>query len=56
MPPAIKVENLSKSYLVGHNATRTEGYTALLDVLARNVRKLGRKDPRQAAGPADCPR
>jgi len=40
---AIKVENLSKSYLVGHNAARTERYTALRDVIARNARDLARK-------------
>jgi len=43
MPPAIKVENLSKSYLVGHNNARAESYTALRDVLARNARNLARK-------------
>lgn len=43
MSPAIKVENLSKSYLVGHNSARAEGYTALRDVLARNARNLARK-------------
>ena len=41
--PAIKVENLSKSYLVGHNAARTERYTALRDIIARNARDLARK-------------
>ena len=40
---AISVENLSKSYLVGHNVARTEGYTALRDVLARNARDMARK-------------
>jgi len=40
---AITVENLSKSYLVGHNAAQTERYTALRDVLARNVKSLARK-------------
>jgi lipopolysaccharide transport system ATP-binding protein len=43
MPPAIKVENLSKSYLVGHNNAKAEGYTALRDVLSRNARNLVRK-------------
>lgn len=43
MPPAIKVENLSKSYMVGHNNAKAEGYTALRDVLARNARNLVRK-------------
>jgi lipopolysaccharide transport system ATP-binding protein len=41
--PAIKVENLSKSYLVGHNVAKTERYTALRDVIARNARDLARK-------------
>jgi homopolymeric O-antigen transport system ATP-binding protein len=40
---AIKVEGLSKSYLVGHNASQTERYTALRDVIARNARNLVRK-------------
>ena len=43
MPPAIKVENLSKSYLVGHNNAKAEGYTALRDVLSRNAKNLARK-------------
>ena len=43
MPPAIKVENLSKSYLVGHNNAKAESYTALRDVLSRNARNLVRK-------------
>ena len=41
--PAIKVEGLGKSYLVGHNAARAERYTALRDVMARNVHDLARK-------------
>lgn len=40
---AIKVENLGKSYLVGHNAAQTERYTALRDVIARNTKNLARK-------------
>ena len=40
---AIKVENLSKSYLVGHNAANRERYTALRDVIARNAKGLARK-------------
>ena len=40
---AISVENLGKSYLVGHNAARSERYTALRDVLSRNARNLARK-------------
>ncbi len=41
--PAIKVEGLGKSYLVGHSTARAERYTALRDVVARNVRDLARK-------------
>lgn len=46
MLPAIKVENLSKSYLVGYNSARAVGYTALRDVLARDARNLARKTSR----------
>ena len=40
---AIKVENLGKSYLVGHSATPTERYTALRDVITRNTKSMARK-------------
>lgn len=40
---AIKVENLSKSYLLGHSSAKGERYTALRDVLANNARNLARK-------------
>lgn len=40
---AIKVENLGKSYRVGHNTAQSERYTALRDVLARNAKNLARK-------------
>jgi len=40
---AIKIENLGKSYLVGHNSAQTERYTALRDVIARNAKGLARK-------------
>jgi len=40
---AIKVEGLSKVYFVGHNISSAERYTALRDVIARNVRNLTRK-------------
>lgn len=40
---AISVENLSKSYLVGHNSAQAERYTALRDVVSRNARNLARK-------------
>ena len=39
---AISVENLSKSYLVGHSAER-ESYTALRDIIARHAHNLARK-------------
>jgi lipopolysaccharide transport system ATP-binding protein len=43
--PVISVENLSKSYLVGHRAAGGErhSYTALRDVLGREIRNTGRK-------------
>lgn len=47
---AIKVEGLSKSYLVGHNRAQTERYTALRDVIARNARDLARKTRDMIAG------
>lgn len=37
----IKVENLSKSYIISHQ--RQESYTALRDVMAHGVRNLGRR-------------
>ena len=40
---AIKVENLSKSYLIGHNSDQGEGYTALRDVIALNAKNFARK-------------
>ncbi len=49
---AISVENLSKSYLVGHNAAHSEGYTALRDVLSRNARNLARKTRDMLSGRA----
>ena len=44
--PVISVENLSKRYLVGHQQERGGkqfGYTALRDVLGRELRNAGRK-------------
>jgi ABC-type polysaccharide/polyol phosphate transport system ATPase subunit len=40
----ISVENLSKSYLVGHQADRKghKRYTALRDVISREIRNIGR--------------
>lgn len=49
---AIKVENLGKSYLVGHNAVQNEQYTALRDVIARNARNFVRKTRDMLTG---CP-
>jgi lipopolysaccharide transport system ATP-binding protein len=40
---AIAVENLSKSYLIGHQTAQRERYTALRDVVAREARNFARK-------------
>ena len=50
---AIAVENLSKSYLVGHRASQRERYTALRDVIAREARNFARKAARFRWWPAD---
>jgi lipopolysaccharide transport system ATP-binding protein len=39
----ITVDNLSKSYLVGHESIQRERYTTLRDVIAREVRNFARK-------------
>jgi homopolymeric O-antigen transport system ATP-binding protein len=39
----IAAENLSKSYLVGHQSAQLEAYTALRDVIAREARNFARK-------------
>jgi lipopolysaccharide transport system ATP-binding protein len=39
----ITADNLSKSYLVGHESAQREHYTALRDVIAREARKFFRK-------------
>jgi lipopolysaccharide transport system ATP-binding protein len=39
----IAAENLSKSYLVGHQSAQRESYTALRDVVAREARNFARK-------------
>ena len=39
----IAAENLSKSYLVGHQSAERERYTALRDVIAREARNFTRK-------------
>src|SRR5262252_4955908 len=41
--PIITVENLSKSYLVGHESAQRERHTALRDVIAREARNFARK-------------
>jgi lipopolysaccharide transport system ATP-binding protein len=41
MSPAIRVENLSKSYSIGHQ--KQESYTALRDVLANSAKRITRK-------------
>ncbi len=41
--PAITVEGLGKSYLVGHKAVQAERYTALRDVLVLAARDFARK-------------
>ena len=40
---AIKVENLSKSYMLGHNTVQAERYTSLRDVIAHEAKNLVRK-------------
>jgi lipopolysaccharide transport system ATP-binding protein len=40
---AIAVENLSKSYFIGHQASQRERYTALRDVIAREARNFAHK-------------
>ncbi len=41
MPDAIKIENLSKKYIIGHQ--KKESYTALRDVLANGAKRLAHK-------------
>ena len=41
--PIISVEGLGKSYLVGHQSSGREQYTALRDVLGRTAKDFGRK-------------
>jgi lipopolysaccharide transport system ATP-binding protein len=48
----IKVENLSKSYMVGHNNAQSEEYTALRDVIARDVKNFARKTRDMFSGKA----
>jgi lipopolysaccharide transport system ATP-binding protein len=55
MSIVIKVENLSKKYIIGHQ--RREPYLALRDVMAENVRRLGSRLSRALTGkaPHDSP-
>lgn len=46
----IKVENLGKSYLIGHKPTQSSQYTALRDVIASNVKNLARITSEMLAG------
>src|SRR5437764_260134 len=48
--PVISVENLSKRYLIGHRQEREGYYTALRDVLAREIRNAARKTLEFARG------
>jgi ABC-type polysaccharide/polyol phosphate transport system ATPase subunit len=41
--PVIRVEKLSKSYLVGHRSAQRERYTALRDVIGREAKNFARK-------------
>ena len=50
MTPVIEVKNLSKSYLVGHQADTRSQYIALRDVIARGVREFVRKAADMAHG------
>jgi lipopolysaccharide transport system ATP-binding protein len=43
MSSVIEVENLSKSYLVGHQSGNRERYVAMRDVIARGVKDVMRK-------------
>lgn len=46
----ISVEGLGKSYLVGHQSQSKERYTALRDVVGRNLKDFGRKAMDMARG------
>ncbi|WP_404308885.1 ABC transporter ATP-binding protein [Neorhodopirellula lusitana] len=48
--PIIQVENLGKSYLVGHESAQKESYTALRDVAGRTIKNFGRKTLDMARG------
>src|SRR5579872_3209981 len=46
----VSVENLSKRYLVGHRSAQRERYTALRDVIGREIRNFARKAVDAARG------
>ena len=48
--PIISVENLGKSYLIGHDSTRNEPYHSLRDNLVKQLRSFGRKAVDMARG------
>ncbi|TWU55223.1 ABC transporter ATP-binding protein [Rubripirellula reticaptiva] len=48
--PIISVEQLGKSYLVGHQSQSSERYTTLRDVVSRNFKSFGRKSLDMARG------
>jgi len=48
--PIIEVENLSKRYLLGHEAAGWGRYSSLRETLMRDVRRLGRKALDMARG------
>ena len=50
---AIIAENLSKSYLVGHQSAQRESYTALRDVIGRESSQLCAQERRSSSGQAD---
>lgn len=41
--PIVRVENVSKAYLVGHQSEQRERYKSLRDVIAQETRSFGRK-------------
>ncbi len=50
MPPIISIENLGKSYLIGHQSKPAESYTALRDVIGEKAKSFGRKALNLARG------
>jgi lipopolysaccharide transport system ATP-binding protein len=48
--PIVKIENLSKAYLVGHQSAQRDKYQSLRDVLAREAKNFARKVGDMAVG------